>query len=336
MKTAKFEKFISQNVAPYDVTKIGVYDSSGKRLGGFGLQNLRLPRLGEKLYSFGALSDIHITYGTATTDLQKALTFLNDNVDVDFNCVCGDLTQNGLEEEFEQYKAVVDAYSADTPIYAIAGNHEYYATVSKDFLETYTGKPLYYTFEHENDVFIMCGCYTWANDGIFTTEYLQWLYETLEANRNKRCFIFEHVFPWGGSGNPLDVYPFDMFSGMKSSVFIELLKHYKNTILFHGHSHTKFYLQEFDDDANYTEALGYRSVHIPSLSVPRDIVGEEYSNIYADSEGYVVDVYKNHVVLRGRDFKNDTYLPIAQYCLDTKLVEIEANTFVDSTGTIIT
>ena len=337
MKKAEYSNFISQNIAPYGAKKIGVYNKNGKRVGGFELQNLRQPKLGTKLYSFGALSDVHIVYYTAVSDFQKALTFLNDDIDVVFTCISGDLTDNGTVEQLAQYKAVVDEYSPDTPVYAIAGNHE--ATngvVTNEQIEPYTGHPLYYSFEYENDVFIMCGCYSWVNDGVFNKDYLQWIYETLEANRNKRCFIFEHVFPWGDSGNPKGLYSFDMFSGTKGSVFQSMLKHYKNTILFHGHSHTKFYLQEDDEKANYSEALGYRSVHIPSLAVPRDIVDGALSGIYADSEGYVVDVYQNHIVLRGRDFIKEKFLPIATYCLDTTLVEIEANTFVDETGTITT
>ena len=227
----------------------------------------------------------------------------------------------------------MDAYSADTPVYAIAGKHENYSSCPA-LLEQYTCKPLYYTFTRRNDVFVMCGCRSWVNDGTFTAEYLQWVYETLEANRNKRCFIFVHVFPWGDSGNPCELYSFDMFSGTKGSVFQSLLKHYKNTVLFHGHSHTKFYLQAVDQKANYSIRLGYRSVHIPSLAVPRDIVNDSLSNIYAESEGYVVDVYENGIHLRGRDFVKGEFLPIASYWLDTTLQTVEAGTYTDSTGTI--
>ena len=281
------------------------------------------------------ISDIHITYDTATEDFQKALTYLNDNIDVAFTCISGDLTENGTEDELTQFKSLVEEYSKNTHVELIPGNHERF-NLYREIYERVIGKPLYYSFEYGNDVYIMIGCYSWASDGVFTVESLQWLYETLERYKDKRCFIFTHVFPWGDSGNPKELYYFDIFSGTKGSVFLSLLKHYKNVILFHGHSHTKFYLQEVDKKANYSEALGYRSVHIPSLAVPRDIESNTLTNIYSDSEGYVMDVYKNHVVLRGRDFVKEKFLPIATYCLDTTLVEIEANTFVDSTGTITT
>ena len=334
MKITKYNHLIPQNIATYDATNIGVYNGRGKKLGGFGLQNLRLPTLGEKQYSFGALSDVHITAETATTDLHEALRYLSIDSDASFACICGDLTDTGTETEFTTYKNIVDAY--DIPVYAIAGNHEYYNTVSNAYLETYTGHPLYYTFTQGNDVFIMLGCYSWASDGIFTNEYLQWIYEVLEANRNKRCFIFEHVFPWGDCGNPNNVYGMDLFSGTKGDIFLSMLKHYKNTILFHGHSHTKFVMQEDDEKANFSNANGYRSIHIPSIAIPRDIVDGTLTQIFAQSEGYLIDVYKNHIVLRGRDFVKKQFIPIASYCIDTSLVNIEADTYVDFTGTIIT
>lgn len=331
----QYSGLIPENVALPGTRRIGIYNSKGNRVGFVPLGSLVAPDMGKKLYSFGALSDVHIVYQTANSDFLKALTYLNEDVDVAFTCIAGDLTDNGTAEQLAQYKDVVDSYSADTPVYAIAGNHESYAS-QPTLLEQYTGRPLYYSFTNGNDVFIMCGCYSWENDGVFTEEYLKWLYETLETNRNKRCFIFEHVMPWGDSGNPGGVYYFDMFSGTKGDVFQSLLKHYKNTVLFHGHSHTKFYLQEVDEKANYSDALGYRSVHIPSLAVPRDIVNSALSNIYAESEGYVVDVYENGIHLRGRDFVKGEFLPIASYWLDTTLQTVEAGTYTDSTGTIET
>lgn len=334
---AKYPDFIPENVAPKNVRRIGIYNAQGNRVGQIPLDSLTFPDVGAKQYSFGALSDVHIVYDTAADDFKKALTYLNENEDVAFTCICGDLTDDGTATQLAQYKAIVDSHSPDTPVYAIAGNHERYSTLSNAYLSNYTGYPLYYSFTHGDDVFLMCGCHKWTNtDGVFTKEYLQWVYETLEANRNKRCIIFEHVFPWGDSGNAGGLYSFDMFSGTQGSVFQSLLKHYKNTILFHGHSHLKFYLQKVDKKANYSDALGYRSVHIPSLAVPRDIGSGALTNIYSDSEGYVVDVYENGIHLRGRDFVKGEFLPIASYWLDTTLKTVAAGTYTDPTGTIVT
>ena len=334
-----YKDFIPENVALLGTRRIGIYDSNGNRVGFIPLGSLTPPTQGQKQYSFGALSDVHIVYSTAQNDFKTALSYLNETEDVEFTCICGDLTENGSAEQLAVYKSYVDTYSADTPVYAISGNHE--ATnepTTTARIQPYTGQPLYYSFTHGNDVFIMVGEYRWNASYLFEDGELQWLYETLEANRNKRCFVFFHVFPWGDSGNANGLYPNDLFSGTQGNVFKSLMAHYKNVVLFHGHSHLKYYLQKLDSKANYSNAFGFRSVHISSLAVPRDDTNGDGTaeDIYADSEGYVVDVYENGIHLRGRDFVKGEFLPIASYWLDTTLQTIPAGTYTDSTGTIIT
>jgi Icc-related predicted phosphoesterase len=350
MKIGKTQ-LIPENIAPPDVSSLAIFKGNTKvcdvPLGRMS------PSFGAKQYSFCALADIHLTYDTANEDFQRALIFAESNCD--FTCIAGDLTNTGSDEtQFALYKSIVDTYAPTKPVYAITGNHEHYNGYSDKYLEKYTGHPLYYSFTKGNDVFIMVGHYgAYRGDGIgwlpsetWSVEELQWLYETLEANRNKRCFVFTHVLPHEhGVGNPNNLYvtsnkPLLWYvnDGGMGQAFISLLRHYKNTILFHGHSHTRFWLQELDKKANYSDADGYRNVHIPSLSVPRDPDGTNLTNIYAESEGYIVDVYDDYIVLNGRDFidnENDGHnIPIATYKIDTTLQGIEANTFTDSTGTI--
>lgn len=349
----KYTHFIPENIAPNGAEKIAVFDNDGKNILSFGLGRL-VPPTETKQYSFCALADIHLTYDTANADFQRALTYV-ENSDCEFTVIDGDLTSTGEESELQTYKSIVETYSPTKPVYAITGNHENFSTKSQSYLQNYTGYPLYYSFTKGNDVFIMVGHYGgyggdgigWRSDEFLSVAELQWLYETLEANRNKRCFVFAHTFPTEhGTGNPNGLYTSALIwkttdNGI-GQAFIDLLKHYKNTILFHGHSHTRFWLQELDEKANYSEADGYRSVHIPSLAVPRDLAsnGTSLENAYAESEGYIVDVYENYIVLNGRDFidnANDgNVLPIATYKIDTTLVNIAAGTFTDTTGTITT
>ena len=336
---AQYKDFIQQNIAPPDVRRIGIYNSQGIRVGFIPLGPLTFPDVGGPLYSFGALSDIHIGESTAVDDFKRALAYLSEKTD--FICVCGDLIHGNASNaaaQIEQYKACLP--SATVPVYAIAGNHDgaYVANV-ESVISSYTGHPLYYTFTQGDDVFIMMGNVTSNAGGLFTRAELQWLYEILETNRNKRCFLFQHVRPDDACGNALGIYVYDIWNGTEKTVFESLLRHYPNTIFFHGHSHLKFYLQRYSDTANYDNAFGCHSVHIPSISVPRDtlsVVNPSITTIYAESEGYVVDVYKSGIHLRGRDFVKGEYLPIASYWLDTTLQTVAAGTYTDSTGTITT
>lgn len=340
-----YTAFIPENIAVLGATRINVYNTKGRMVGYIPLGKLTPPDNSEELYSFGAISDVHVQYDTAPEDFQRALTYFNNDERVLFTCICGDLTEHGTATQLAEYKAIVDEYSPNTPVYAISGNHEgTNGAVTSEAIQPYTGHPLYYSFTQGNDVFIMVGEYAWGNEYLFAEGQLQWLYETLEQNRNKRCFVFFHVLPWNDSGNAGGIYAPDitsggnLFTGTQGTVFQSLMQHYKNVILFHGHSHLKFYLQEIDDKANYSNALGFRSVHIPSLSVPREAnaTGDHWSIVYADSEGYVVDVYENGIHLRGRDFVKGKFLPIASYWLDTTLQTVPAGTYTDSTGTITT
>lgn len=345
MKTGITNELIPQNIAPSDVKNITVYSVTGVKLFTVSLGHLSPTNLGQKSYSFGAVADIHLQSDTASNDFIQALQYFNSET-VAFICICGDLTDTGTATNLTAYKTYVNSYSPDIPVYAIAGNHEAYdeqygtnseATINQ-LMETYTGEPLYYSFTYQEDVFIMCGVISNSEGHIFATGELQWLYDTLEANRNKRCFVFEHVRPQDGCGNAYDIYKYDIWGGTEATVFESLMKHYHNVILFHGHSHLKFNLQTRDNLANYDNLFGCHSVHIPSLAVPRtgNEDGSGRDELYAESEGYLVDVYEDHVVLKGRDFVKQEFIPIAQYCLDTTLKIIEPNTFVDTTGTIIT
>lgn len=341
---AQYEGFIPQNTAPVGAKCIGVYNSKGKRMGTIKLGCL-VKEKGEKLYSFGAISDVHLSVADSESDFIRALTYLDDSK-VEFSCICGDITNNGNDTQLVRYKELVDA-NAKTPIYAVTGNHDTYAYNDgiESKISTYTGKSFYYTVTHGNDVFIMLGIK--SEGALFTTAELQWFYETLEANRNKRCFVFQHCFTGyettATCGNPNGMYHSYCWSGdgqTQLSVFKSLLSHYKNTVFFHGHSHLKFRLQEGCDYANLDESEGYKSVHIPSISRPRqeDGTDDDTSPDYDDagSEGYVVDVYENGIHLQGRDFVKGEFIPIASYWLDTTLQTVAAGTYADSTGTIVT
>ena len=53
-----YNSFIKTNIAPYAAHWIGVYNSSGQRVGSIALDNFK-PTYGERLYRFGILSDVH-------------------------------------------------------------------------------------------------------------------------------------------------------------------------------------------------------------------------------------------------------------------------------------
>ena len=346
---------IPQNIAPPNAEKVVIFRDDGSVLCECSLGHLALPNVGTKKYSVGILSDTHTreakydtdyAYSTASqTDLANAIRYFSTVAEI--TCVCGDLGE--YREALPLHKEIVDANKGEMEVFEMAGNHEHYtypsgteSIMTDEEIKQYTGYPLQYVVERNGDVFIMCGAIRWAS--VFNKDSIQWLYETLEANRNKRCFLFVHCFLKGSQycGDSTGIVnTVDMTASYKS-VFISLLNHYKNVIYFHGHSHVMGQMQDYTQKlenplpANYDFACGVHSIHIPSLAYPRDISSGTRVNLFDESQGYLMDVYKNHIVLKGRDFVRNEFIPIAQYCLNTKLKTIPANTFTDSTGTITT
>ena len=314
---------IAQNIAPLGVRRIGVYNESGNRVGQIPLGRLTPPDPREKLYSFGLLSDVHIGEQTAANDFTVALQYLS--AETNFICISGDLVDYNQHAE---YKSLVDAH-ATVPVYACTGNHDGYVGGIENIVESYTGKPLYYSIAYGNDVFVFVGCKSTYQGQLFTAAELDWLAETLEVNKNKRVFLFQHVRPMDACGNALNIYKNDLLQGDEKAIFEGLLRQYPNIVFFHGHSHLKFDLQRHDAMANIDRVFGCWSVHVPSLSVPRgpvSAVDTTRVELYAESEGYIVDVYPNGIHLRGRDFVAGKYLPIASYWLDTVVSTDENDT----------
>jgi hypothetical protein len=127
------------------------------------------------------------------------------------------------------------------------------------------------------------------------------------------------------TADPFGAYPHGISEGSaQGKAFIDLMRSYENVIWFHGHTHNTF---EADDYAVATAtARGYKSVNIPSLQGPRKF-GEDGSFTTLISEGYVVDVYEDYIILKALDFnpvnQDGTGTPrlIEQYVLDTTIAQ---------------
>lgn len=332
---------IKENIAPKKAKSIGLYNENGEKICTISLGRLKPPTK-EKLYSFGLVSDIHlykddVSWVTWNPNVKfdNALLYFEDK-ECAFCVVCGDLTQTGFydeqtsggvifnEEQFAKYKEICDKHTI--PVYELAGNHEgYYSqplTNNLDKWETYTGKGvLSYTITQGNDLFIFLG--QPKENVVVSNEDFEWFKELLKKNKNRRCFVFVHSYIEEDSGDAKDFREnsiFEMWGETKTNEFIELLKSYPNVILFHGHSHIKFECQELDENANYTEKNGFKSIHVPSLGRPRDIDLKSLTTPYKDNEsqGYIVDVYSDCIVLNGMDFINNIPVPLGVYKITTR------------------
>lgn len=248
------------------------------------------------------------------------------------------------DRQMTTYRDIINNHTI--PIFETFGNHENYngknITLHLDLAKQYTRIPAAsYTVSSNppaenvvgttvrpnrqmnavsDDLFIICG--QPSSGYVMSDNDFAWLESTLEANNNRRCFLFVHAYIEEDSGDPLDVREnsiFEDWGTTKKTAFMNLIRRHENVVLFHGHSHMKFQYQEYDTNANYTERNSFKSVHVPSLGVPRDINFD--TNKSKDdpnaSQGYIVDVYDNCIVLTGMDFIKNEPIPLGVYKIDT-------------------
>lgn len=353
MSTTVYESFINSNVAPYSADAIGIFNSAGELVDKILLNDFK-PSYGDRLFRFGILSDVHNNNTDSQSnddiaDFTNALSVLNNIESVNMTCICGDITQGGRPAQFAVYKSVVDENSYNTPVYATTGNHD--CPSSGGLLDTdwepYTGNPK--TFEiiqriGNKDVpflFLGMNLYSLGDAG---TPYLDtdidWLENKLEEYRNERVFVITHLFFPTKAGNFKQIYPSTNWLGGAQLERLQAMnERYLNSIWFSGHSHWKWYLQKYEDNANVYRSYDDNdnptcgwTVHIPSCASPIDSDGvSSRVSKPLESEGGIIDIYEDYIVLRGIVFKKESdteytnkYEPIAQYKLDTTLIEIPA------------
>lgn len=328
---AYYENFVDANVAPHEAKAIGVYDTEGNRVGAIKISALKSKSAKTPLYSFGVLTDVHfgVPKIDPENDFKRALEFFAAN-DASMVCICGDITQNGREEEYQGYAAAVA--QSKLPVYTTTGNHDCTNKgINMELWDKYTGLPLVFEKSVEvggkTDHFLFLGMKLWNFKKAYYDEHIAWLEKKLEEYEGERCYIITHLFFPDRAGNLNGIYPpKNWLRGEQLERLENLCKKYKNSVWFSGHSHWEWQLQKYQDNANihrdYEDgkpASGW-AVHVPGCGCPITSDGTTRVNNPPASEGALVHVYKDHVLLLGVDLKNGKYLPIATYRLDTPVV----------------
>lgn len=338
-----YNDLIDVNIPPYLAESIGVYTSDGTRIGAIDITKFK-PNFGERIYRVGLLSDVHDYENSSaepSEDFRTALSLFNDKEDVVMTCITGDISQNGTTSEFQMFKDDVNALSPTTPVYTTTGNHDCGSgggQINEATWSAYTGQKLVFELSRtldngKTDHFLFLGMSSWSlgtNGTPYSTENIDWLESKLKEYKDERCFVFTHLFFPDRAGNLNNIYPTsNWLQGTQLSRLEALHTKYFNSVWFSGHSHWKWYLQKYQDRANVYRTFdtdgkptcGW-SVHIPSCASPIDSNGSTRVEKPLESEGAVMDVYENYVDIRAIDLKNNKYLPIGTYRLNTELFEI--------------
>ena len=302
-----FKAFLDCNIAPQKASKIGIYDANGNKVGTIPLFNFK-KKQGNKLYSFGLISDLHMqvndTYD-GQNDLRRAFNYFTEQ-GIDMTCCCGDIADTNTLQEYINFKTIKDQYP-NMSFYSCTGNHDCSGAsgYNKEYWNTYIGTDKTFELNYNGDHFLFVGMNTWDFKSGYTDQDLDWLESKLNEYRNERCFVFIHCPIPQYVGNYKEMYTSNNWlTGGNLYRITEMVNHYVNSIWFSGHSHWKWHLQKWEENANIYRKNSAWNVHIPSCAIPGDARDEvELGRMVEENEGAIIDVYEDYVEIKGIDFK---------------------------------
>lgn len=295
-------------------------------------------------YEMGSGSDVaDSTFVTSLSFFEKA--------GVSLVAMPGDISTDGEKEAFESFNNIASNYNF--PVFTVTGNHDVHYKFTKENWRKYMNSGAYnetpaegvinvsdngldfvYEEPSNGDIFIFLhqtsDNYGLLINALLENSQLDWLETQLSEHKDKSVYLFFHTFLNSAEKNPLMAtgnlqnelgwsYPLFYTPGANDEVRMrELLREYDNVIFFNGHSHWAYHMQYLNPNLNISKngEDGATFVHVSSVSSPR--VTEEYQVLWSGtdpdmSEGYLIEVYEDTLVLYGIDFINNRILAYATY-----------------------
>lgn len=155
----------------------------------------------EKGWSFAHVSDIHIGDPTSVADLERTVNDINQNRDLEFVIVSGDITEFGADAELRQARSILE--KINKPWYVIPGNHD--TKWSESGGETFKRVFGTETFEFKSHGFLFIGTNSGPNmrmsPGQVPRENIVWLDSVLNKTPKTTPIIFVNHYPIDSSLN---------------------------------------------------------------------------------------------------------------------------------------
>ena len=292
---------------------------------------------GEPLHTFAVVSDTHVVNDDNhdwTKKFKNMLKDVSENIGVEGVFINGDMvntasgsstTPDKASGEYAKLQSIKSEVCPDMPIYMAIGNHDLwpvgfnntsFQTMEQMFCQN-TMLPdgshpssFFYDFWIDNNHFVFVGDsgrdpnYLWLNETA-----LNWLDTTIASgyDEGKNTFIFMHQsIPNTVAGSLTDFSQGD--ATVENAYEIrQILKKYPDAMMFSSHSHYDLDSvgNAYNADPNYPTVFNTSSVANPYSARKGAVTG--------GSEGYIMEIYDDFILLKGRDFTNGLWKASSQY-----------------------
>ncbi len=135
---------------------------------------------------FIAISDTHTEY----SDLRAAVTSINEMEGISFVMVCGDVTDWGLFNEFDDYYHLIRRL--DIPFVTLMGNHDYLSNGKLIFNKMFG--PTNFYFDIGNYRMVVFDNVVWENGN--QEPDFNWFQQMLNVPEGMTSVACYHIHPW--------------------------------------------------------------------------------------------------------------------------------------------
>ncbi len=279
--------------------------------------------LGEVLYEFQVMSDIHLSTDASAWVNKNFRLALEDIAKLSPNSIGlfinGDIADTGSDVAYGHGMDIIETTEGAPDVYFGMGNHDRgsYADLSFEaalerFLEctgntVANGKP-YFDIIKGNAHFIFTG--PESIDGYFSEEQYIWLENLLAEDKaaGRRSYVFNH--------EPVKGIVAGAFEGQFTGGSLEqdgeyakiLIKYKDNVVLFSGHTHWEL--------ASSGTLYHYNNIFCTTFNTSAGAyTWNDAQEKLSSDEGYYFYVTENGIIARGRDFRTGKWIPEAQFII---------------------
>lgn len=169
-------------------------------------------------FTFAVISDTHTTYD----ELQSGVSALNEDPDLAFVLVAGDITDLGILREFEWSHDLLGRLRI--PYLTVVGAHD--AIINGKRIYQSMFGPFDYSFVYNNVKFVLLNTNSWEFDN--QVPDFAWLErELVDRALYRYVVVMSHQAPFD-----------ERFDDATEARFRQLLTDYDVTLALHGHTHT--------------------------------------------------------------------------------------------------
>ena len=203
---------------PFDFSPYDTPSSKSKELNANNIKQIsKISTSNKNNICFAIISDSHIEYDL----LKKSIKQINNDKQIQFVIHLGDITTNGLQNEFEWANKQLE--QLEVPYIVVIGNHDYLSNGSIVYQKIFGAHS--FSFITNNTKFVIFDNVVWENNNSYPN--FDWLNNNLsDNNKYNQIFVFSHIPPFS-----------DQFDDYCRNKYYNIMQANNVSCSFHGHIH---------------------------------------------------------------------------------------------------